>query len=370
MFYRHVKLNVNGEEVLYLYLTNAYEFDQDLRNRNDNQSKTNISNRILNYLKNRAITFNGNKIYLVVDDIIVGSLTLKDIPHYQEIVKDYIPSYQKIKKDDKKDSTLIILELDDGSVKTMDMRSYLLSVLASTILPTFHLEAIKAQAIICRTYAIKKMVEDHKIKERNSNQVYHSMSYYKLIWGKDYYDYVKILEQALDETKGQFLAYKGKLIEPFYHTVSNGRTETILGEEEKPYLNSVSSIWDLDAPIYMKTIKKTLEEVASKLGVMKEELKEIKILELTKSNRVKKVKIGKKFFSGQELMYLLGLPSTDISFIINSNEISFLTRGVGTGLGLSQYGANGMAKSGYDYMQILFHYFPNTSLRRVVLDNQ
>lgn len=370
MFYRHVKLNVNGEEVLYLYLTNAYEFGQDLRNTKKEESNTNISNRILNYLKNRAITFNGNKIYLVVDDIIVGSLTLKDIPQYEEIIKDYVPSYQKLKKGKKQDTAMIVLEKEDKSLQTMPLRDYLLGVLSSTILPTFPMESLKAQAIICRTYALKKMMEEHKIKGKNAFQIYHSMGYYKLLWGKDYSDYVERLTQAIDETKGQFLCYQDKLIEPVYHTVSNGRTEASDETEKHPFLSSVASIWDLDCPIFMKTYEKTLEEVASRLNVSKDEVKEITILELTNTNRVKKVQVGSKTFTGKELMFLLGLPSTDISFVLNDEKIKFITRGIGDGVGLSQYGASGMAKSGFHYIQILFHYFPNTSIRRFVLNNQ
>lgn len=370
MFYRHVILNVNGEEVLYLYLTSAYEFSNDLR-KSDNEDDQTIPNRILNYIKNRGISFKGNSIYLVVDGIVVGSVTLKDIPKYRQIVKDYIPEYEKIKKvynqDKMNPNYIIILERENGVLEQIPLRKYLISVLASTVLPTFHEEVLKAQAVICRTYALKKLTEEHKIKAVNAQQIYRDISYYKFIWGKDYFTYIQKLEKAIDDTKGQYLTYQNKIIEPDYHIVSNGRTENVQGA---PYLNSVSSIWDMDAPIYSKTTIKTLEEVAKLLQISQDQISDIQILELTPSNRVKKVRFGKKVFSGQELMNLLDLPSMDISFVVEKDKIRFITRGVGHGMGLSQYGANGMAKSGFYYMQILSHYYPNTKLNRIVLNNQ
>lgn len=366
MFYRHEILEVNNEKVLYLYITNTYEFAKNLESAIEREE--NIKSRVQNYIKNRNIDFKGNKIYLVVDGIIVGSLSLSENTRYQEIIRNYVPDYEKIKKEEIKaeEKYFINLEQEDGTIKKISLRNYLLGTLASCILPTFHIESIKAQAILCRTYAFKKMIEEKKVKVKNSCQIYHNINYYKLIWGKNYYEYINKLERGIDETNGQFLTYQNEIVEPIYHTVSNGRTENV---EDKGYLNSVSSIWDMDCPLYTNTIRKTLEEVAKRLDIPKQDIKEIRIEELTNTNRVKKVKIGSKTFSGEEIKNLLGLPSSDISFVIEKDSMRFITRGIGNGYGLSQYGANGMAKSGYHYIQILYHYYPNTKLYKVVQNN-
>ncbi len=370
MFYRHVVLQEQGQEVLYLYLTNTYEFAQDLKSSQLPKNES-ITNRVENYIKNRGIKFHGNKVYLVVDGIIVGSLDLKEEGKYREIIDEYLPDYEKVRANPD-ERYQVLLEYEDAKVEKMSLYDYLLGALSSTIMPTFHLEALKAQAIICRSYALKKMSEEHKIKAKNDKQIYHAPIYYKFVWGQDYFTYRSKIETAIRETNGQFLAYQNQIIEPFYHVVSNGRTERAKDSKKFPYLQSVSSVWDIKAPTYKKTIRKTFDEIALRLGLSRAEINHIQILNINSSNRIEKVRVGSKTFTGKELMYLLGLPSTDVSFVIepSTKSVRFITRGRGDGLGLSQYGANGMAEAGYLYGQILYHYFPNTSLRRIVLNNQ
>lgn len=365
MFYKHVILNNDKEEVLYLYLTNAYEFAQDLENKNDPER---ISTRVTNYVKNRGISFHGNKIYLVVDGIIVGTVSLKEIPHYQEVIPS--DNLKEIHKEEKKDNT-IILEYGDHHVEKMSMDQYLLGVLATEILPIFHIEALKAQAIVCRTYALKQMIEQQKILAVNPQQIYRDINYYKFVWTDRYFEYVSKIKKAIEETKGQYLTYQNKIIHPFYHLVSNGKTESLDSfRRDFSYLQNVSSIWDLDSPMYLKITIKKLEEITKLLQVSVSDLLEAQILEFTQGNRIAKLKIGDKILTGQEFARLLGLSSTDVSMWFDQKEVHIITRGIGHGLGMSQYGANAMAQDGYSYIKILYHYYPNTKLWKFDLNNQ
>lgn len=364
MFYRHVILKVNNEDVLYLYLTNAYEFAQDLENKEENNE--NISSRVKNYIRNRGIKFEGNKVYLVVDGIIIGTVSLGSRPKYQEVIeKENLKEFYK----DENSENKIILKYQDGKTEQLSMDDYLIGVLATEIIPSFHIESIKAQAVICRTYAMKEMIENGQILDINPQQIYRNINYYKLLWTDHYFEYYEKIKRAIKETEGEYLTYLDKIIHPFYHLVSNGKTEES-SIEDTPYLQSVSSIWDIDSPMYLNHITKPISDVLNRLDISIEDLSNIKILKTTKSNRINQLKIGNKVISGQNFAYLLGLNSTDISMIREKDNIHFTTRGIGHGLGMSQYGANGMAKSGYDYKKILYHYYPNTKLFKVDLNSR
>lgn len=376
MFYKHVILNVKGEEVLYLYLSNSYEFGQDLKSKHHNGD---VANRVENYIKNRKIKFHGNKIYLVVDGIIIGTVSRnQDESHYQSIIENDIKEQeipvlgleeQKHLGERKQPKEIsIVLEKPDGSLEPMTMEHYLLCVLAGETLPTFHMETLKAQAVICRTYALKKMLENKKVKSMNSNQIYRNLSYYKLIWLEHFDEYVSKLTRAIYETKGQYLSYRGRYIDAYFHLVGNGKTDdaSCIGKENKPYLQSVPSGWDFESPSYLKTTTKSLDELSKLLHISKDGVSRIQILSFSRGHRVDKVLVGNEIFSGYQFASLLGLPSQDFTYFYDRDQIVFTTRGFGHGIGMSQYGANGMAKNGLSYRDILSYYYRGTTLYELI----
>lgn len=376
MFYKHVILNVKGEEVLYLYLSNSYEFGLDLKSKSNQE---NVSDRVENYIRNRKIQFQGNKIYLVVDGIIIGTVSRnQDKSSYQSIIdhdteQQEIPvldleNHQKITERKKPKEISIVLEKPDGTLTPMSMEHYLLCVLAGETLPTFHIETLKAQAVICRTYALKKMLEDKKVKSINPNQIYRELSYYKLIWLEHFDEYVSKLTKAIDETKGQYLSYRGRYIDAFFHLVGNGKTDdaSCIGKENKPYLQSVPSGWDFESPSYLKTTSKSLDELSRLLHISKDGVSRIQILSFSRGHRVDKVSVGNEVFDGYHFASLLGLPSQDFTYFYDQDKVIFTTRGFGHGVGMSQYGANGMAKNGLTYRDILSYYYRGTTLYELV----
>ena len=131
-----------------------------------------------------------------------------------------------------------------------------------------------------------------------------------------------------------------------------------------PYLVSVDSHWDLEASSFLRETEKENTLLNSILGISFNETNNVKVLSRTNSNRIDKIEINGNIYTGIELRKLLGLRSTDFDINIEDNHTVFTTKGYGHGVGMSQYGANGMAKEGYNYEQILAHYYPNTQLKR------
>ena len=371
MFYRYVLTAENGEEILYLYYANTYEFAQDFTSR---VPKETMQQKINHYIKNRGIPFVGDKVYLVVDGIIAGTFSKgamdpepKEAPS-QPVSNPILDAQSKPILKSSETDFIVFLEQSDHHIVKLSMEQYLLGVLASEILPSFHMEALKAQAVLCRTYAIKQMLKERRVKAVNENQIYRDISFYKLVWLKSYDVYSQRLKQAIQTTKGQYLAYEKQLINPLFHSVSSGITDTAASIENHPtpYLTSVLSSYDVKSPLFVKTTTLPLEQVAKRLNVSKEELTKIQILETSPGKRIQKIQVGNQIFTGIQFIQLLGLNSNAVSIYVSKDKVSFTTHGLGHGIGLSQYGANGMAYDGKSYQEILTYYYPHTKLWKLV----
>jgi stage II sporulation protein D len=189
-------------------------------------------------------------------------------------------------------------------------------------------------------------------------------------WGK--FNYYFKISKAVEETEGIFLAYQGKAISAVYHSASGDMTEdseNVWGRD-LPYLKSVKSYYEIDSPYNRYFQDYSLNEFIKKIGLKKRLDKSdlgnlINILSRSKSGRVLEVKVLNKVLTGRELRKRLGLKSTNFKYQLMGNNIRFITSGNGHGVGLSQYGANGMAKRGYNYFEILSHYYSGVEFRRM-----
>jgi len=268
-------------------------------------------------------------------------------------------------------------------IMTVPLEKYLVGVVAAEMPAEFPPEALKAQVVAARSYALKKMQGDlkreghpgaHVCTDHNHCQAWLSVEEMKKRWGRKAPEYLKKITQAVLDTRGIVLTYQGKLIEPVYHSTSSGRTENSedVWQVKIPYLRSTASPWDKYSPKFRQEISMPLEEVDRKLGTSLSAVpagtfsqsSPVQILEHTHTGRAKAVEIDGRVFSARELREKLGLPSTDFSCRINGGEIIFITRGYGHGVGMSQYGAKGMAEEGYTYEEILKHYYTGVSLSR------
>ncbi len=250
----------------------------------------------------------------------------------------------------------------NGTVLTLSMSDYLIGVVASEMPASFPMEALKAQAIVSRTYAMKKLKSGDILTDDIFTQGYKDESYLRSIWGKDYDFYYHKIKEAVLETDGMTVQYQGDYIEAVYHSTSNGKTEDAshVWGNSIPYLKSVDSVWDQYAGTYQRTIEKDLSTVFQIFGIHFQEPLTIEVLSRNESGRISSIRVGNQSYTGVQFRNLLGLRSTDFDIEIQDGKILITTRGYGHGVGMSQYGAKGMAEAGYSCLQILSHYYPGT----------
>jgi len=257
-------------------------------------------------------------------------------------------------------------------IEKIPLEHYVRGVIASEMPSDFELEALKAQAMAARTYIVRRLVEKDFtdtpkgsiVTDTVKHQVFRSEEELRQQWGLEYDRKISKINQAVNETMGQVLTYEGRPINATFFSTSNGYTEnsedywgTVL-----PYLRSVESPWDVESPRFKEQIVMSLPEFEKKLGV-KLAVPTItgesfnKMITQTVGKRVKEIKIGEKNFSGKEIRELLGLSSSDFTWKVKNGKVYIDTVGWGHGVGMSQWGANGMAKEGKTAQDIVHHYY-------------
>lgn len=274
-----------------------------------------------------------------------------------------------------------------GETRQLPLQEYLVGVLAAEMPASFPLPALEAQAVAARTYVVRRMrifggegcslaTTADVCAGPESGQAWWSEEEMKQRWG--FFGYLgqrRRIQSAVANTRGLIVVYQGRPIDAVYHSASGGRTEAAedyWGKAE-PYLRSVPSPFEEDSPY--QEVKQILpyDEVVRRLGGEDEEIvrkmraagPSARILERTPSGRNAQVEIGSVVFSGREVREKLGLRSTWFEVTVDRDRLVFVTRGNGHGVGLSQYGAAGLARRGYDFRQILRHYYPGTELREI-----
>lgn len=350
-------VNTNGKDILYLYLNNQQEFSKDLYY--VNHEPVALYKRVLHYIQNMGIPFHGSKVNIVVNDIVISTI---DLSNYDE-EKDTLIEIIGVESD--YSNKLIDFKESGQLIEQMKVDSYIFGIVARELPSIFHDEALKAQAVIARTYVMKRLKNNLPIKNSDKLGVYQDKRYLKDIWGKNYQSYIKKIKQAIKETDGEALMFDGDFIDAYYHLASNGKTEDSSNvlKLAYPYLVSVPSEWDTKNEYVSRRIVPN-DYLSKLLNVPISKNTHFEILMKSIGHRVKYVKFGDKVFDGFLLSRRLGLDSNDFSVSINDDYTTFTTRGHGHGLGLSEYGAEGMARSGYNYQQILNHYYPNTILTK------
>lgn len=254
-----------------------------------------------------------------------------------------------------------------GTTEDVMLEDYVRGVVASEMPADFELEALKAQALTARTYVIRAMTTQPEgtatggahVTDTVKHQVYHSDDELQALWKNDYGWKMKKITRAVEETKGQILTYNNEPITASFFSTSNGYTEN--SEEywggEYPYLRSVGSPWDKQAPNYQTSVSIPLATFEQLLGVQVTDEQVGKIVKRTKGNRIAEVSINGKTFTGRQIRETLQLRSSDFTWKKVGDQIEITTKGYGHGVGMSQFGANGMAQQGNTYDQIAKHYY-------------
>ena len=401
---------INGEERLFLYFDFNYEFGIF------KDKKVSIKKIIDNYIINNHIKYKGKIISLVIGGIIIGNIVLNK-PIYNNDIKSniidinkimYVPNISyvdnnqeslneivediikddNIKKNnvivDKKDNSKEIIENDkkdnievddniyveikrkNGKIEKIELEEYIIGVVSAEMPALFHEEALKAQAVIARTYALKSIKNGKILTDNESTQSYKDNIELKNIWGSNFNNYYNKIKTCVLKTKGEYLTYKNEYIEAVYHSTSNGKTESSINvwNNYYPYLVSVESTYDYLNPSFIMEKEFTYQELSEKLNIEVNDKTDFQILKVNDSNRVESIKVDNKIYSGINFRNLLGLRSTDFEIKKNDDNLKIITKGYGHGVGLSQYGANGMAKNGYSYSNILKHYYKGVSINK------
>lgn len=261
---------------------------------------------------------------------------------------------------------------EDGSIDVIPFEEYTLGVLAGEMPVNFELEALKAQAVAARSYVLKKMEQnknqDYDVVDTVMNQVYVSDESLREKWKDSYDEKINKLKQAIIETKGEYLTYNNEVVEAFFFSTSTGKTENSeeVFVQALPYLRSVDSSWDSKvSPVFNETTTLSLSDFYQKLNLEYDDLLNIEILETTSTGRIKRIKINDKEFTGNDVYKALKIRSTFFEIKKIDNNVVITTKGYGHGVGMSQYGAEGMAKEGYTYDQILKHYYKDVEISKM-----
>ncbi len=276
-------------------------------------------------------------------------------------------------------------DVESTQLLEIGLEAYVLGVVAAEMPASFPLEALKAQAVAARTYAVKRLqVPDPRVKTFHQaaqlssdpavNQAWISTSEMKKRWGKwNYATHRKKIKQAVEETQGEVLLYKGQLIDPVYHASCGGKQTENSAEVWKfalPYLKGVSCTGHQDrhhsTPLFF-TWENCDDLLGTKLAALpvsklQKEQVVFQIKEKSFTGRVKAVMIGGKAFSGVELRTQLNLPSTRFACQLGNEGLHIISNGYGHGVGMCQYGAADFAAKGKNYQEILQHYYSGVQM--------
>ncbi len=257
-----------------------------------------------------------------------------------------------------------------NKIVELDLEDYVRGVLAGEMPISFDLEALKAQAVAARTYAVRRINKNNKydVVDTVMNQVYLDDDTLKNNWNNNYDKYMSKINEAVNSTKGEYVDYNGNYADTLFFSTSVGNTENseeIFGNKIS-YLRSVSSEWDKEvSPVFEEKNVFTREIFCKKLRLSDCSKIYVNIINETSTGRIKTVKINNKKFTGSEVAYYLGVRSNYFDIYIENNNVVVLTKGFGHGVGMSQYGAEGMAKNGYNYKEILEHYYKGTTIKNL-----
>ena len=280
-------------------------------------------------------------------------------------------------------NTIKLLHKDSNEIEEIDLDEYLYGVVSAEMPASFEEEALKAQAVVARTYTIYKIVNNDG-KHGDSDicddstccQAWISEEERKERWDEEEREdnWNKIVN-AVNNTQGKIITYEGKPINAFFHSNSGGETEApinVWGGSGYPYLQSVStsgedaySQYSSEAEFTEKEFEEKIKEEHSDFKIDFDEKDCIKIEEYTEGNRVKTIKIGNLELSGVEVRNIFGLRSANFKVSIEENKIKFEVIGYGHGVGMSQTGADSLAKEGKNYEDIIHHFYTNVEIENM-----
>lgn len=305
----------------------------------------------------------------------------KNVNETNEIQEENeIQEVQMIDYDYKQYDTIKLLHADTGEIEELPLDTYLLGVVSAEMPANFEQEALNAQALVARTYTIYSIVHNQDkhgeadiCDDSNCCQAWISKEDRMARWEEaERESNWRKIEVAVNTTAGRIITYNGEVIDAFFHSNSGGTTEApvnVWGGTNYPYLQSVETAGEDAYSQYSSEVVLTKEELQNKILAKHSDFTIdynqsdcIQILEYTESGRVKTIKIGNLNLSGVEVRSTLGLKSANFEITIDGDNIKFAVKGYGHGVGMSQTGADSMAKSGSNYEEIVKHFYTGVEI--------
>lgn len=266
--------------------------------------------------------------------------------------------------------SILVLSSSTKKINEIDMFEYVVGAVAAEMPPTYHSQALRAQAAVCYTYAVKKRSSPDPTLGGAVHQGYLDAAARKEKWGDKYETYEKKIEEAVKDVFGKTITYDGETITAAFHAISCGQTfsaEEVWGKDV-PYLKSVTSAGDRLSPDYSSTLTLTADEFKKAFAGSGAEFggdakKWIGEIEKTDSGYISCAVIGEKEFTGAQVREKLGLRSACFEIKCTDDEFKITVHGYGHGVGMSQYGADYMARQGSDWQEIIKHYYTGVEIK-------
>ena len=267
-----------------------------------------------------------------------------------------------------------VLDCNTGKIRKTDLEDYIPGVVSAEMPALFHPEALKAQAVAARSYILSKLNSpptqhpDAAVCNDPSHcKAYISKTDAKKQWEADKADlYYQKISDCCNATKGEYMAYQEEAIEAFFFSQSGGRTENArdVWGKDLPYLKSVESTENPPQP--SATVSIPFGELRKNLG-LKPNAAPPQIGKITRTDggSVNTIEIDSISFKGTKIRSLFNLRSANFTVSLSDTDVIFTTVGYGHGVGMSQYGANEMAKNGKNYTEILSHYYTNIQIMKL-----
>lgn len=381
-----VALIIGGFLVGTVMLNNVNQSDNNFNNKNNIVAIMNEEHE--NIIDNNTLQENENKEEDVVvqdSDVNVDNkvnnvennttnqINKEEIKNKDNVVKENnnkveVKKEEDIVKEEVIDNNIYVnVRRNNGNIEKYELEEYIIGVVGAEMPASFNKEALKAQSVVARTYALKSIKNNKQLTSDNSTQNFKDNNELKKMWGSSYNTYYNKIKSAVLETKGLYLSYNNDYVDAVYHSTSNGNTEdaVYVWGNSVPYLKSVSSEYDNTNKNYNSSITLTYNEISNKLKNSIDSNTKFNIISRTSGNRVKEIEINGTTYSGVEFRKLLNLRSADFSIENNGANVVISTNGYGHGVGMSQYGANGMANNGSSYTDILLHYYTGVSIKNI-----
>lgn len=268
-----------------------------------------------------------------------------------------------------------------SSVHEFPLEEYIRGVVAAEMPADFHPEALKAQAVAARTYALRRLEQGgavgrggaHISSDFREHQAWVDEAQFVAARPRVGAQQWERIGAAVEATRGMVLTYQGEPIDALYHSTSGGYTEDAARyfEGGQPYLRAVPDPYGNHSPQHTSRVTLPLDTVLSRLGVGRSAAGNarrgeavVRVLSRTETGRAAQVSVGGRVFTGRAVREALDLRSNWFDVTVQDDRVVFDVRGFGHGVGMPQYGADGMARAGHSYAQILAHYYPGTRLLR------